>query len=284
MDWIKNLNRALEYIEENITDDLDHAKIANAANSSKFHFIRIFSILTGKTLGEYIRERRLSLASQDILHGDLKVIDVALKYGYEDAGAFSKAFKRFHGVTPTQAQCFKKSLKAVPPLKFIISVKGDEKVDYRIEKKGSFNVIGVSTDVTLKNGKNFEIIPKFWQESIGNGVVNKALEAKGELGIIGVIYDYNEDAEEFKYMIGTDSNNTSETFSKSLKVDAHDWAIFSGKGDLPKSMQAIWEKIFNEWFPATNYQHADGPELEVYRGPDNDGNEQYEIWIPVEIK
>lgn len=283
MDWIKNLNRALEFIESNIEKELNNEIIAKEAYSSKFHFYRVFNILTGKTLGEYIKERRLTLASQDIIGKKMKIIDVALKYGYDDPGAFTKAFKRFHGVTPTQALTTKKILKATPPLKFFIDVKGEDQMDYRIEKKEGFSVVGVTLRTTAKDGVSFKAIPEFWQEKDKDGTTKEMCLNMKDMGILGICYDYDMDTDDFKYMIATEGNETSWKRPEKLEVPESTWAIFPGKGNLPDSMQKIWKKIFSEWLPATNYTVAEGPQLELYLSePDENGNESFEIWVPVE--
>lgn len=285
MDWIKNFNRAMDYIETNIAKELKYDDIASSANSSKFHFIRVFSMLTGKTLGEYIRERKLSIAAQDVLDRDKKIIDIALKFGYDEPGSFTKAFKRFHGYTPKQARDSNRVLKAAPPLRFTIDVKGEEKVDYRIEKKKGFNVVGISIDVTSKNGENFRIIPKFWQDKHRDGTMDKIIPKITDKGLFGICYNFNMEKEEFNYMIGVEGDSPSGVLDKTLNIGELTWAVFPGKGKLPEAIKSTWDKIFHEWFPATNYVHADGPEIEVYLGDDNPEKEEvFEVWIPVENK
>lgn len=127
MNWIGDMNNALFYIEENIKKHIDSGDVARAAHMSKFHFLRTFKILTGITVGDYIRERRLSLAAKDVISSKLKIIDIAYKYGYETPEAFTKAFKRLHGISPSDARKNRKALKAIPPLSFQITVKGAEK-------------------------------------------------------------------------------------------------------------------------------------------------------------
>lgn len=284
MDWIKNLNRALKYIEENIKEEIDYSGVAEAANSSKFHFLRVFSILTEKTLGEYIRERRLSLATKDILLGEESIINISLKYRYDNPGAFSKAFKRFHGVTPSQAQKSGKILKATPPLQFLITVKGEDQLDYRIEKKESFKVVGKSTPVTTKNGENLKVIPKFWQKLTEDGTVSGLFPKAGDLGIMGICYDFYKNEENFSYMVAIEGDSREELTPDFLEIPELTWAIFSGDGELPGSIQKLWKQIFNEWFPATDYIHAKGPEIEVYLGDkENSGSQKFEVWIPVEM-
>lgn len=283
MDWIKNLNRALEFIENNIEKELNNEMIAKEAYSSNFHFYRVFNIITGKTLGEYIKERRLTLASQDIIGKKMKIIDVALKYGYNEPGAFTKAFKRFHGVTPTQAINTNHNLKATPPLKFFIDVKGEDQMDYRIEKKEKFTVIGASLSTTGKDGENYKAIPKFWQEKSKDGTIDELLPHLKEKGLLGICYDFDMKTENFKYMVAAEGDKTSGKITDKLEIPELTWAIFPGKGKMPDALQVLWKKIYQEWFPATNYVVNPGPELELYLSeePDENGNEEFEVWVPV---
>ncbi len=275
MDWIRNLNRALNYIENRLEEDIMPDDVAKVANSSKFHFLRVFNILTDKTLGEYIRERRISVATKDILSGKFKVIDVAYKYRYETPESFSKAFKRYHGVTPSQAIKSGTDLNSSPPLYFSIQVKGEEQVKYTIEKKSSFKVAGPSIDVTSKNGENYAVIPEFWQKTMVTDDYKKLTEQSGDLGTMGICYNFDPSTENFSYMIGIEGEKVNGVDFKTTEIPDLTWAIFEGKGELPGAIQDLWKKIFNEWFPATKYEHDSGPEIEIYK------KDSFEIWIPI---
>lgn len=202
MNWIQNMNNALEYIEQNIADDITSEKVSEIALFSKFHFLRIFHILTGITLGDYIRLRRLSLAAKDVMTTEMKIIDIAYKYGYETPEAFTKAFRKLHKITPSEARKQEKKLKAIPPISFQITVKGEKRMDYKIVKKEKFKVAGLSKHVTSKNGENFKIIPKFWQETCDKGITEKLEKSAVESGLLGICYDYDHEHENFNYMIG----------------------------------------------------------------------------------
>ncbi len=270
-------------MEEHILEDFDYELIAKQAHSSKFHFLRVFTMLTEKTLGEYIRERRLSLAAQEIMAEEKKIIDIALKYGYESGSAFTKAFKRFHGQTPIQAQTSQSILKATPPLKLIIQVKGEERMDYRIEKKEAFTAIGVSLDVTSKDGANLRIIPEFWKKKEDDGTIASITPQTTSQGLLGICYDFDMPQEKFKYLIGVEGETPSDKMDTVLAIEAKTWAIFPGQGPMPDSIQSVWKKIFSEWFPATNYEHDEGPEIEAYYKMD-EPDEYFEVWIPVKLK
>ncbi len=280
MDWIKNLNNALKFIENNLDGKIDYTEIANSANTSKFHFLRTFSMFTGKTVGEYVKERRLSKATKDLLDGREKIIDIALKYGYENHGAFSKAFKRFHGISPSQVNKTNRVLKAAPPLKFSLTVKGEEIVDYRIEKREKFRVIGKSITIPYMSYKPGE---KFWKEEISNGNWEKLNNLSSELGVMGINYNPNDEKKEISYMIGIEAKEIIEPANEIIDIPKLTWAIFNRKGPMPDSMSKLWSDIMKEWFPATDYIHADAPALERYISWDQStGIHEFEIMIPIE--
>lgn len=283
MNWMENMNNALEFIEENIENSITSDDIAKVAYSSKFHFLRIFNMLTGMTLGDYIRQRRLSLAAKDVISSNTKILDIAYKYGYETPEAFTKAFKKLHNISPSQARKKGKNLKAIPPISFEIKVKGEKKMDYKIIKKEEFKIAGISKRVTTKNGENYNIIPKFWDEVCENGTVEQIKKNAGQLGILGVCYDSDSEQEEFSYMIAIEGDIIEGLDNYDvINIPECTWAVFESIGPMPDAIIKVWRRIFSEWFPATKYEHADAPELEVYL-PGNPNSEDYkcEVWIPI---
>lgn len=280
MDWIKKMNSVLTYIEENLEYELDSAEAAKLVNSSKFHFLRIFSILTGKTFGEYIRERRMSVATKEIMTGRSKIIDIAFKYRYDSPEAFSKAFKRFHNVSPSHVREAGIVLNAAPPLYFSITVQGEEQVKYIIEKKEVFKTAGKVITTTAKDGENYKVIPEFWKKVEESGEIETIGNQSDALGILGICYNFNNEKDEFSYMIGIKGSEVKGIDFSVCEVPAFTWAIFPGKGRMPDDMQSLWKRIFSEWFPATHYELEDGPQIEVYLS--NTGDiEEFEIWVPV---
>ena len=166
MNWTKIIEDAIRFIEENITENLTVGRIAEEVNTSAFYFQKGFSMLCGYTVGEYVRMRRLSLAGEELISSDIKVIDLAMKYGYESADSFTKAFTRFHGSTPTDVKLGGANIKAFAPLHIKLTLDGGNTMEYRIEKKPAFKVMGVSKIVGYGNG--YSEIPKFWDEVFGN--------------------------------------------------------------------------------------------------------------------
>ncbi|MCL1793910.1 MAG: AraC family transcriptional regulator [Oscillospiraceae bacterium] len=134
MDWIQRMNLVLDYIENNLDGEIEENKIAELSASSKGMFQRIFSSLTDMSLSEYVRKRRLTQAAFDVQNTDEKIIDIALKYGYNSADAFSFAFKNFHGITPSDAKKTDVKIQSFYPLffEFNLSVKGGNDMQSRI--------------------------------------------------------------------------------------------------------------------------------------------------------
>lgn len=283
MNWIADMNNALDYVEQNLDKDIASEEVAKASHMSKFHFLRIFKILTGYTIGDYIRERRLSLATKDVVSSELKIIDIAYKYGYETPEAFTKAFKRLHGISPSEARKNKKNLKAIPPISFQITVRGEEKMNYKIEVKESFKVVGITRRFNSKNGDNFRGIPKFWDEVCKSGQHDILKRNQGKLGVMGVCSNFNMETQDFDYSIVVEGDKLEGIDNYSvIEVPKLSFAVFESIGPTPDALQEVTRRIFSEWFPATKYEHADGPEFEVYL-PGDPQAEDYrsEVWVPV---
>jgi AraC family transcriptional regulator len=295
MDWLGKMNGAISYIEDNLTNNIVYSDVAKIACCSEYHFQRMFSFITDVTLAEYIRRRRLTLAALELQGSSVKVIDVALKYGYESPEAFTRAFRNLHGVSPTFAREKGTQLKAYPPISFSISIKGDVEMNYKIVEKDSFKFFGVEEVMDTTNGNNLVRIPQLWQECFKNGTMERLVKAQPkELVEDGFVTDvngimcYRETGEEtFPYMIGVldleGNAKVPEEFSV-ISVPALTWVIFRTdehkSSEVVEKIQAIWERIFSEWFPSSGYEHAEGPELEVYYNAEGDRNYS-EVWIPV---
>ena len=283
MDWLHAMNRAVDYLEEHITEKLDMEKAAQMALSSPFHFQRMYHVITGVTVGEYVRRRRLTLAAQDLVAGE-KVIDVACKYGYESPEAFSKAFGKMHGLSPTAAREPGARLKAYPKLSFHISLKGDKDMDYKIVEKEGFRVIGRQKKITMGNGDNFRQVPAFWEECMKDGTMQMLCGKAGPMGVLGICKDFEQLKEEFYYMIAVEAGQGDLAGGCILtEIPPASWAVFESVGALPEAIQDLTRRIFSEWFPATGYKHACAPELEVYPpGDASSPDYRCEVWIPVE--
>lgn len=223
----------------------------------------------------------MSLAAVDLQSGKERVIDIAEKYGYQSPTAFNRAFQSFHGIAPSSVKNEGTSVKSFSPIIFQITVKGATKMNYRIETKESFRIIGVSRPLEKEIENNFMVIPDMWQNAVTNGTVQKlaALMDTPPMGLLGVSVCNNE--EQWKYFIAVSSTKTSDEFEEYL-IPASTWAIFSGSG-TNQSIQELEKQIVTEWLPASGYEYANAPDIEVYINPDPE-NAQYEVWIPVDKK
>ena len=281
MDIIAQLNAALGYIEDNLTGDLDYAKLAETACSSQHHFQRMFAAIAAVPLSEYIRRRRLTQAALDLQGGGEKIIDIALRYGYNSPDSFTKAFKALHGIAPSQARISGAKLKAYPRIIFALSIKGVIAMDYRIEQKEAFKIVGVKEWTSLENGQNSINIPKMWEKLPQETCAQIAALANTELtGVLGVCADMYDNG--FDYWIAAATTLDCPPELEEKEVAAQTWAVFECKGPMPGAMQAVWGRIFSEWFPNSGYEHANAPELEWYAEGDNQAEDyRSEVWIPV---
>jgi AraC family transcriptional regulator len=282
MNWLKTLNSSLDYIEEHITEKIDCEDVAKNAFSSYYHFMRMFFVLSGLNLGEYIRNRRLTLAASDLVSSNEKIIDIALKYQYNTPESFSKAFKRFHGVTPRKAKLQQPELKMFSKLTFQIKLQGDYLMNYKIIKKNEITFKGIQKNISTNDGQNFVEIPKLWDEVMQNGVYKSLLEKADDMGVVGICYDHDNEKNIFKYMIGIANEDAMIEKSTTVTFEPQTYAAFKSVGALPKAIQNTIGQIYSEWFPSSNFEHSGGPEFEVYTpGNAHDDNYVCYYWVPI---
>ncbi len=283
--WIEGIGEAVRYIEENMTEELEIESIAKRAFVSPFYFQKGFAMLCGFTVGEYVRKRRLTLAGGELVSTDGKIVDIALKYGYDSPDSFTKAFTRFHGVTPAAVRKDGAMMKSFAPLKIKFILEGGYLMDYKIVEKDSFTVIGASRMFGYDTAKSE--IPQFWAEhyEIGKGSI--------VCGMYGVCLDEGAGPDEFEYLIADnyDPPATVPDGFVTKTIPKHTWAVFACRGAMPKALQDVNHKIFSEWLPnCRDYEIAAGYNIEMYTAlsdyPKGNQDENYysEIWIPVKKK
>ena len=224
MDWIKIIENALRYIEENLSGELTVGRIAEKVNISPFYFQKGFSMLCGYSVGEYIRMRRLSVAGSELVTSDNKVIDLALKYGYDSPDSFTKAFTRFHGSTPTDVRRKGALLKSFAPLHIKIILDGGNTMEYRVEEKPAFRVMGVSKIFSYETAN--ADIPQYWDE------IHVQAAVKPVEGMYGICFDEEMGGNRFRYMIADDleEGKAGEKNLETYEVPRHTWAIFPCRG------------------------------------------------------
>lgn len=286
MDSIKRLNRAIRYIEDHLTDEIEMKEVARIALSSEYHFSRMFSFLAGVSLSEYIRRRRLTLAGFELTNSDRKIMDLAVKYGYRSADAFSRSFQSFHGITPSEARERGQGLKAFPMMTFQLSIQGGMEMDYRIEEKEAFRIVGVTKRVPIQFEGENPAIAAMWQNVMAISTRLKELPQVEPEGIIQASVNFDEGRMEEKgeldQYIGVATTSACPEDLACLEVAPSNWAVFTVTGAFPQAMQDVWGRIYSEWFPSSTYELVAGPEMvKVSAMSEDRTTARSEIWIPV---
>lgn len=284
MAWIESLQRAIDYMEEHLLEDITMEEIARQANSSPFHFQRTFAILTDISIGEYLRRRRLTLAAQELCSTNDKIIDLALKYGYDTPESFSKAFRRQHGISPSEARRYTGKLKSYSRLVIQVSLKGAEPMQYKVVEKESFEVVGIKEGFSYGNGENLSGIPKMWEKANQDGTCDLLLCKNNGIvkGVLGVCVDKSKTDKQMDYWIAAAHDGETPNGYLKMEVPASKWAIFEVHGPMPDAIQKVWKQIYSEWFPSSGYEHAGTPDLEVYTAGNAAAPDYYsEVWIPI---
>ncbi|WP_433946970.1 AraC family transcriptional regulator [Paenibacillus sp. SN-8-1] len=295
MEWLERMNRAIDYIETNLNREIELGEAARMACCSSYQFQRLFSFITDVTLAEYIRRRRLTLAALELQNGGAaKVIDVALKYGYESPVSFARAFQALHGITPAMARQEGAALKAYPRLSFLITIKGAEAMNYRIETKESFEVFGIEGIFRADGGGEAPQTPaKLWEQSHANGDV-KRLEAcagdlpsfvSGDLYPVHAVCSYRKtNPDTFPYMLSAFKGDGSNTDGyTTVIIPALTWAIFPSEphpwDKFDETIETLYKRFYTEWLPTAGYEQVDGIEFEMYGT--KDGLNYVELWFAV---
>lgn len=291
MDWLKGMNSVTQYIENNLTHPIQYESLSRIVGCSVYEFSRIFSFMAGMSVSEYIRRRRLSQAVFDIQIGNDKIIDIALKYCYESPTAFARAFKELHGTTPLSARKMGVPLKTYPPITFVLTIKGVNEMNFRIEKKDSFKIMGLSG---YENGecKTGDSLTTLWREFMDNynfrlwnsgGTDNYYTAPFWQVAA----YDFQSDGGQTKVIIGAEYKGKRPDGMTVQTVPAATWAVFTISSPTGIDyVPAAYTRIVTEWLPSSQYERDESvPSLEVFHGGDADSPEyQWEIWMPVKNK
>lgn len=281
MGWAESIGMAINYIEEHICEELTPEMIAEKAAVSPFYFQKGFAMLCGMSIAEYIRGRRLSLAGREVLSTDRRIIDIAMDYGYDSPDSFTKAFTRFHGVTPAAVRKEGGGLRPFAPLKLKISLEGGSIMNCKIVKKPAFTVLCTERKFSYEEAP--AKVPQFWSEHMANG------GAKTVHGNYGINIDESMGCKEFSYLIADDfAGGEVPAGFKTRVIPEFTWAVFPITGSMPEAIQAVEKQIFSEWLPNNGeYEIAAGYNVEMYSDPTQyaggtrDKAYYSEVWIPV---
>lgn len=292
MEWIAGIQKAIDYMENHLMEEIDYEMVAKEAYSSAFHFQRVFGIMCGITLGDYVRMRRLSLAAAELINTDEKVIDIALKYGYDTPESFTRAFSRFHGITPTEARRGG-NVKSFSRLSVKLILTGGSTMNYRIEKMDSFQIICKRKAVEkLANETATKDISAFWEKCTADGTIGNICnyfpkEPKLK-GVLGISFPEEMEASRFPYGIGVEYDGRTITHDdlEVVKIPAHTYAVFTSKGKMPDAFVDTYKKIISEFFPQSDrYEYGCSIEFEVYPSVKvQDPDYTCEIWVAVNEK
>lgn len=293
MEWTKSIRITIQFIESHILEEINLTDIAKETYISPFYLQKGFKIMSGYTISEYIRYRRLYLAALDAISGEQKIIDLAYKYLYETPESFTKAFTRFHGISPMQIRNHAEKIKTFLPLKIKISIQGGNDMDYVVEKMDGFKVIGIER--LISNDTGYQDIPKFWNEfcqtycyaknntSQKDNAIQKVV-CDNTVGEFGICIDDNEKEGTFRYMIaGMYQGGEIPEGMSVFTIPDLCWAKFRCKGALPGSLQSINTKVFKEWLPNNpEFEISNGIHIEWYsKGDTSAFDYESAVWIPV---
>ena len=295
MEWVAGIQKAVNYIEDHITEELDYEEIAKAAFSSSYHFQRVFSILCGYTLGEYIRSRRLALAGMELAADKIKVIDAAVKYGYDSPGSFTKAFTRFHGITPSAARESGAKLRSFTRLSIRISLEGGSSMDYRIEEKPEMVLTGYKKFFTGTPAERIEQEENFYVTTRLNQYVLKGL-AGDSVTSYGVMTNFRDEGYDFyiaarlgqwerEHLEAELGNAEDAARFENITIPAQTYVVCETERCKYPTMvfMELRKRIVEEWLPSSGYILAKAPEISVthwFRDPDRE-KRFIELWIPV---
>lgn len=286
MDWVTGIQKAINHIEEHLTEEIDYEEIAAEALCSSFYLQRIFSVLCGITLGDYIRNRRLTLAGNELSSSDKKVIDIALKYGYETPESFTRAFSKFHGITPSEAKKDGSKLKFFSRLSLKISLSGGNLLDYKIIDKDEFYIMEKTEPQSPDDEESVKTIMEFWKRTKKEGSCDVLYDISGDKNyLLGICYsNFSKNNEPFDYGIAAICHKDTiepQGFKKRL-IPERTWAVFECIGPIPDAMQQKWKMILSEFFTNSGYQPTYEMDIEIYtKGNRNAPDYRSEIWVPV---
>lgn len=286
MDCIQSIRSAIEYMEEHMLEEITYEDVACHVYMSNYHFHRLFSTIVGITANEYIRNRRLSMAGQELVMSDKKVIDIALKYGYESPESFTRAFTRFHGVTPSAAKQAGAQLKLFNRLTLKIQFEGGTAMEYRIVEREKFKLLAkveAFRNASVSEEGNTDV-PQFWDRCSEQGVFDILHKHTKKHDIYGACAPISRESEYFDYGIGMlyEGGDVPEGF-KVWEINPTLWAVFGCIGTDGDCIGETWDKIFKEFLPGSEYNMLDDVDFELYPEK-SDGKLFCEIWIPVEKK
>lgn len=281
MEWLKNLSRAIEYIEANLDKTVSVEEAARIACCSTYYFQRMFSYVAEISLSEYIRRRRMTQAAFELQSTDKRVLEIALKYGYTSPTSFNRAFQAVHGISPVAAKSTGTALNAYPPIQFSIQVTGGNAMRYSLDEKKAMRIVGVRIKLTENMEQNRKIVPPFWEKVLQSGELPAIhrLCNQPQDGILGVTVCQQPD--EIYYYIAAVTDRPVPQGMFAYEIPAATWVVFENHGPFKESIQSIFKRFLTEWLPFSGYTYAELPDVEVYPFVEHARAGTSEVWIAI---
>lgn len=283
MEWLKKFGAAIDYVEANLDKEISSEEAACIACCSPYYFQRLFSYISGVTLSEYIRRRKMTQAAFDLQREDCKVMEVALKYGYSSPTAFNRAFRKVHGIAPMEAKAAGGTVQAYTPMHLTVELTGANVMAYRITKKGPIRIVGIRISLTEDVAENWKRVPDFWKSTVKGKQFTRICQLSNQepQGILGVsVY---EKPGEIYYYIGVATDAPVPQGMYACEIPEALWVVFENEGNFQEDVQSIFGRFYREWLPFSGYRYAQLPDMEVY--PMDIGRNAYghsEVWIAIE--
>lgn len=273
MEWVDRMNQTIDYLESHLTEEIDPDEISRIMACPYSVFQRSFAPITGVQLSEYIRRRRLSCAADELRQTDQRILDIAVKYGYESADAFTAAFKRLHGITPQEARKMDAHLKFYPRLVFTLMIQGVAEMEYKLVEKNSFHVLGIR-ETTPHGGGTWAIIKS-------DGTIQRLQEIGDHLCDLGLCFGFDA-AGNNDYMCGIEYEEPVDGFDL-YQCPKSEWLVFTAKGSISQHVLGqTWKRIYGEFMPQSEYRQAELPTIERYIVWDEKSDYCHvEIFIPI---
>lgn len=273
MNYIVEIQKAINYIEENLEENINYEKVAKEIGMSSFYFHRIFSAIVGISPTGYIRNRRLTCAADELSRSNTQILNVAIKYGFESNESFSRAFTKFHGINPKQAKKKGAQLKVFSKIKLSLTIEGGSIMNYRIEKREAFKIEAIVRKFNLQTSKHQ--IPEFWKEIKERKKLDEISKDASKY-VMGICLGESQN-QNFKYGIGAELEKDEQKMEETeiIEVPESLWVVFQCKGQKPEDINELWQKIYKEFFVTSEYKQSMNIDFELY------DSKHTEIWIPI---
>ena len=269
MNSINSFNEIIEYIEKNLTNEIDINKMAAMANMSIYEFRRIFSFAANMPISEYIRKRRLSAAALELIEKKESITQTALKYGYDSSSSFTRAFKEFHGFSPNEIS--KNNVNMFTKIGFQFGISGGEDIQYRIITEPEFYICGLTE---FSDMKDTECCENVWQSFYKTDIPDSCNDE--------IYAAYINGDNSVRCTIGKKSAEKTEN---SLRIPSGKWVCFSVCGAEDAAVNKFYNDIIFRWLESGAYRrNTDLPNIEVFPKDMENDDFLWEIRIPIMSK